>query len=357
MLLIERYIIAEIRRPISVMVGILTFVFASYSAERYLAQAVNGTLAVQSVLDMVMFKVIIALEMLIPVALYASVALALGRLYHDSEITAILSSGASPLRIYRAIALISIPVAIGVTVISMYGRPWAYAQAYELQQRSATDLDANHLLAQRFNVNNDTGRMILAEEIDYSTGTLKNALIYDPGDSKTRIFRSETANIIDANPADPILALSAGTSYALEHQGIRDVAGTFNAMRLHLRPIESEVDSKRKSASTAKLSHSAEPMDNAELQWRQSRGLSALLLALLAVPLSRTAPRKGRFSTLLPIAVLFAVIFYAGNICRTLVGNTSIPLTPGLWLVPLSMTLLLLIFVARDLSMPRTLFR
>ncbi|HCS46089.1 MAG TPA: LPS export ABC transporter permease LptF [Pseudomonas sp.] len=357
MLLIERYIIAEIRRPVSVMIGILTFVFASYSAERYLAQAANGTLALQSVLNMVVYKVIIALEMLVPVALYASVAIALGRLYHDSEITAIISSGASPLRIYRAIALISIPIAIAVTVLSVYGRPWAYTQAYQLEQQSKTDLDVNHLLPQRFNINDDNGRMILAEDIEHTTGTLKNALIYDPGDKKTRIFRSSTAKITDANPADPVLTLSAGTSYSLEHQGIKDVTGTFNTMSLHLSPIEPEADSKRKSTSTEMLRASAEPLDNAELQWRESRGLSAMLLALLAVPLSRTAPRKGRFSTLLPIAILFAVIFYAGNICRTLVGNTSIPMTPGLWLVPMLMSLILLIFVARDLSVLRMRFK
>jgi lipopolysaccharide export system permease protein len=353
MLLIERYIIAEIRRPVTVMVGILTFVFASYSAERYLTQAANGTLALQAVLDMVVYKVIIALEMLVPVALYASVAIALGRLYHDSEVTAILASGASPLRLYRAIALISLPIAIAVTVLSVYGRPWAYTQTYRLEQESRTDLDVNHLLPHRFNLNQDNGRMILAERIDHATGTLENALIYDPGEGKTRIFRSNTASVVDPNPDDPIVAMTTGTSYSLEHKGIKDVTSVFTNMRLHLKPIEPEPDNKRKSTSTALLSVSAVPQDKAELQWRLTRGVSAILLALLAVPLSRTAPRKGRFSTLLPIATLFAVIFYAGNICRTLVGNTSLPMIPGVWLVPLLMAIAVLIFIARDLGLLR----
>lgn len=74
-------------------------------------------------------------------------------------------------------------------------------------------------------------------------------------------------------------------------------------------------------------------------------------MALLAVPLSRTAPRKGRFSTLLPIAILFTVIFYAGNLCRTLVANTALPLIPGLWLVPLLMLVGLGALMARDLRL------
>ncbi|AHZ68686.1 permease YjgP/YjgQ family [Pseudomonas mandelii JR-1] len=353
MLLIERYIIAEIRRPVSIMVGILTFVFASYSAERYLTQAANGTLALQSVIDMVVYKVIIALEMLVPVALYASVAIAMGRLYHDSEITAILASGASPLRLYRAIALISIPIAIAVTALSIYGRPWAYTQTYRLEQESKTDLDVNHLLSQRFNLNPDNGRMILAEQVDHESGNLKNALIYDPGEGKTRIFRSNFARVADPNPDDPIIAMTNGTSYTLQHAGTKDITFLFNTMALHLKPIEAEEDNKRKATSTVLLNASPLPKDKAELQWRETRGISAFLLALLAVPLSRSAPRKGRFSTLLPVSMLFVIIFYAGNIFRTLVANTTIALTPGLWLMPLLMALGVLAFMARDLSLLR----
>ncbi|WP_449104067.1 LPS export ABC transporter permease LptF [Pseudomonas veronii] len=357
MLLIERYIIAEIRRPVSIVIGILTFVFASYSAERYLTQAVNGTLAVQSVLEMVVYKVIIALEMLGPVALYASVAIALGRLYHDSEITAILASGASPLRLYRAVALIALPIAIAVTVLSVYGRPWAYTQTYRLEQQSRADLDVSHLLPQRFNLNQDNGRMILAERIDHTTGNLENALIYDPGEGRSRVFRSSVARVVDPNPTAPIVALTHGTSYSLEHNGSQDVINVFNNLLLHLKPIEPEPDNKRKATSTGLLSVSPLPPDQAELQWRQTRGVSAVLLALLAVPLSRSAPRKGRFSTLLPIAMLFAVIFYASNICRTLVANTALPVMPGVWLVPLLMGMVLLILIARDLAILRLRFK
>ncbi len=353
MLLIERYIIAEIRRPVSIMVGILTFVFASYSAQRYLTQAANGTLALQSVIDIVVYKVIIALEMLVPVALYASVAMAMGRLYHDSEITAIRASGASPLRLYRAIALISMPIAIAVTVLSVYGRPWAYTQTYRLEQQSKADLDVNHLQSQRFNLNPDNGRMILAEQVDHDSGNLKNALIYDPGEGKTRIFRSQLARVVDANPDNPVIAMTTGTSYTLQHAGTKDITLHFNTMDLHLNPIEPEQDNKRKAMSTALLNASPLAKDKAELQWRETRGVTAFLLALLAVPLSRSAPRKGRFSTLPPVSILFIIIFYAGNICRTLVANMTIALAPGVWLVPLLMALGVLAFITRDLSLLR----
>lgn len=165
MKLIEHYIMAEIRRLVVIIVGFLIFIFASYSAQRYLTEAANGTLALEVVLDIVFYKVLIALEMLLPVGLYVSVGVALGQLYTDSEITAISAIGASPIRLYKAVMFLAIPLSILVTLMSMYARPWAYAQIYQLEQQSQSELDVSHLRAKMFNIN-DSGRMILSEEIN-----------------------------------------------------------------------------------------------------------------------------------------------------------------------------------------------
>lgn len=357
MLLIERYIISETRRPLMVMVGILTFIFASYSSERYLAEAANGTLALDVVMDIVFYKVLIALEVLIPVALYVTVVLSLGRLYHDTEMTAMSASGISPARIYQAITLLAIPIAIAVALLSMYGRPWAYANAYDLEQQSKTDLDVKHLLPERFNVNEENGRMILADQIDRNTGRLQDILIFDAGQQSTHLFRAQEAWIADPNPSNPVLELKKGNTYSLEHIGTRDQQMSFDKMTLRLAPIEPTADFRRKAASSDNLKSSRELADKAELQWRQSRGLSTLLLALLAVPLSRTAPRRGRFSTLLPVAVVFALVFYAGDICKNLVAKGNLPLSPGLWSIPLLMGIALTLFIARDVLNARIRFR
>ncbi|TWI56723.1 lipopolysaccharide export system permease protein [Pseudomonas duriflava] len=353
MFLIERYVITEVLRPFLVMAGVLTFIFASYSSERYLAEAANGTLALDTVLDIVYYKVLIALEVLIPVALYVSVVLSLGRLYHDTEMTAIAASGVSPWRIYRAVLLLALPVAVGVAALSLYGRPWAYTNTYLLEQQSKTDLDVNHLQPERFNVNADNGRMILAQRIDRVTGRLQDVLIYDAGRGRTHLFRAHEAEVTDSSPLNPVLTLEQGTAYSLQRQGIQDQTMQFKTMTLRLDPTPQTDEFKRKAASSHVLEASAALSDQAELQWRQSRGLSTLLLALLAVPLSRTPPRRGRFARLLPVTAVFALVFYAGDISKSLVSNGTLPLTPGLWIVSLVMGLALLLAFCRDLGATR----
>lgn len=356
MFLIDRYIIGQTHKLMLTIVGFLIFIFASYSAQRYLTEAANGTLALEVVVDVVFYKVLIALEMLLPVGLYVSVGIALGQLYNDSEMTAIFATGSSPLRIYKAVLWLAIPLGILVTALSMYGRPWAYEQIYKLEQQSQSKLDVNHLISRKFNVNND-GRMVLASQIDDNTRQLTDALIYTPSETKTSLYRARIVQVTDPTPATPSVELKAGTAYMLDHEGSADNEQVYKNLSLHLKPLLQGLNVKRKAEAARQLSLSVDPADKAELQWRQSRGVCTILMALMAISLSRTKPRQGRFATLLPLTVLFVLIFYGGNVCRTLVANGAIPVVPGLWLVPLLMFIGVLLLIARDFSLLRKFFR
>ena len=124
MKLVEHYIMRGTRRLVLIIVGFLIFIFASYSAQRYLTEAANGTLALDVVLDIVFYKVLIALEMLLPVGLYVSVGVTLGQMYTDSEITAISAAGGSPGTPVQSRSLSGDTAKYFVTLLSMYGRPW-----------------------------------------------------------------------------------------------------------------------------------------------------------------------------------------------------------------------------------------
>lgn len=356
MYLIDRYIMVETRRLVMFVVFFLIFIFASYSTQRYLTDAANGTLALQSVLSVVFYKILIALEMLLPVGFYVSVAVALGQLYNDSEITAIFATGSSPARIYKAILVLAIPLGIIVTLLSMYARPWAYSQIFQLKQQSQSELDVSHLQAKKFNLN-DNGRMILSENIDPANNRLSDVLIYNASGTHTFVFRAHTVHVADPSPASPAVLLHSGTAYELDHRGNADNMQVYNTFNLHPKPMKQTAELRSKSASIAELSDSTDPADKAELQWRESRGITAILMVLLAIPLSRTQPRQGRFATLLPLTLLFIAIFYAGNLCRSLVASNTLPSFPGVWTVPLLMLSGLFILIAREFSLLQKFFR
>lgn len=356
MYLIERYIIAEIGRLVMIIVGFLIFIFACYSSQRYLTEAANGTLALSVVFDVVFYKVIIALEMLLPIGLYVSIAIALGRLYNDSEITAIFAAGSAPLKIYKSVLVLAIPLGIVATLLSLYGRPWAYAKIYQVEQQSQSELDVSHFQENKFNVSND-GRMVLATRINKKENHLTDALIYVTSGGNTKVYRAHSVDVINPSPTSPSVMLREGTAYDFEQAGTVDQTQNYNKLKMDLKPVVQEMEFRRKSASVVELRHSSDPADIAELQWRETRGITAVLMALLAIPLSKIKPRQGRFSTLIPLTIMFTAIYYSGILTRTLVSNDSLPTMPGLWMVPLIMLLSVLLFMSQEFSFLKKLFR
>ncbi|MBP6097169.1 MAG: LPS export ABC transporter permease LptF [Methyloversatilis sp.] len=348
MMLIERYIVREVRRPLLALLGVLTVIFASYTASRYLNEAAGGAMGLGNVLRITGYKVLIALEVLAPVALYVSVVIGLGRLHHDQEMTVLSAAGMPPLRPYLAVGMLALPAAIVVGFLSIYGRPWAYAEAYALEAAQTSDLDLSRLRAEHFNVNTDTGRMILARRVDEFDGHLHDVLIYSDSHQRNHLIQAREAWLRDADPAHPVLELRDGFSYSLHQIGTRDRTVHFREMTLHMEPVETAPEYKRKAASTAELAASSGMSERAELQWRLSRGPTALLLALLAVPLSRAPPRRGRFANMLPVTAVFALIYYAGGMLKNLVEKGNFPAWPGMWWIPLLMAIALFIVIRRS---------
>jgi lipopolysaccharide export system permease protein len=88
--------------------------------------------------------------------------------------------------------------------------------------------------------------------------------------------------------------------------------------------------------------------DRAELQWRVSLPLSLFVLGLLAVPLSRSSPREGRYARL--AVALFIYIIYANmtSIARLWLERGLVADWLGMWWVHAVVVAIALLLLARD---------
>ena len=125
----------------------LAALFASYSAAGFLSDAVNGLLPTDAIVNLIGLKVLIALEVLIPISLYISVVLAFGRLYSDSEFTAMFALRVTPARVMSAVLILSGCVAILVGGLSLFARPWAYQRSHAISGRAAEILNVGAMEA------------------------------------------------------------------------------------------------------------------------------------------------------------------------------------------------------------------
>jgi lipopolysaccharide export system permease protein len=99
---------------------------------------------------------------------------------------------------------------------------------------------------------------------------------------------------------------------------------------------------------TSELLSSRALADRAELHWRLSWPLSLFVLALLAVPLSRTSPREGRYARLGIALFVYVIYFDLLLIGRLWVERGVITDAAGMWWVHAAAALLGLLLLARE---------
>jgi lipopolysaccharide export system permease protein len=114
--MLVRYLALEVLKPSAVVCGFLVALFAGYSWVTFLSKAVNALLPTNMILTLIILKVGIALEVLIPISLYFGVILGFGRLYSDSEMKALMACGVNPYRILLTIFALSCLVALLVSI-------------------------------------------------------------------------------------------------------------------------------------------------------------------------------------------------------------------------------------------------
>jgi lipopolysaccharide export system permease protein len=98
---------------------------------------------------------------------------------------------------------------------------------------------------------------------------------------------------------------------------------------------------KAKSVPSEQLLGYEHPKAQAEYQWRLSTAITTLLLALLAVPLSRSKPRQGRYARLLLAFVIYAAYYNLIGISRTWVEQQ---VTSTIWWAPTILAVIVALF-------------
>jgi lipopolysaccharide export system permease protein len=98
-----------------------------------LGQAAQSEFPGSIVLALIGLTTLQQLTVLVPVGLFLGIVLALGRLYHESEMTAMTACGVGPLSIYRPIALFTLLVVGLLALLSFRVVPEAGARAQQIR--------------------------------------------------------------------------------------------------------------------------------------------------------------------------------------------------------------------------------
>jgi lipopolysaccharide export system permease protein len=331
-MIIDRYLIREVSQPLLAICASLLVIFITFSLSRFLVDADAGLLQAGEVARLTALKSLISLDVLIPLSLYLAVLTGLGRLYSDSEIYALRSSGISEARLLRPLLRLSLLVAIVVALFSALVRPWAYTQSYVIKAAAEASAETSRIRPARFYNFGESERTIFINQIAENGRDLEGVFIHTrKGDDLQVITAPRGVFDYLAKPELHRLQLTDAQIFEKVHDGT-DLSAQIGSFTFWL-PAQTPQDPgyRVKSASTSALKLSSDPVDRAEFQWRISTPVSTLLLALAAIPLSRIRPRQGRFAKIMLALGIYAIYFNLLDVSRSWVEQGSLN---SIWWVP-----------------------
>ena len=331
-MILHRYLAWETAKPFCTALLFLVGVFITYSLTRLLTEANQGLLDASSVFLLTGLKAVIALEVLLPIALYIALIVALGRLYSDWEIAALKASGFSESRVLTPVLGMAAAVALTVAALSLWGRPWAYETLYHSKAAAEAEVELDALPAGQFHIHGDGRRTIYLASRDGADGALNGVFVHSRKDGVLQIISAGGGHLHTYAHSDAHqLDLTDGVVYR-QSPSTENLVSRFGHMKLRV-PAETPapLGYRPKATATGQLLASRRNEDRAEAQWRLSTALSTLLLALAAVPLSRTRPRSGRYARVLLAVVIYALYFNFLGIARSEVKQGALA---HLWWAP-----------------------
>jgi len=322
--------------------GILLAIILVNTLARNLSEATKGDLPAGEVFNMLMLQSVNYTVLLLPLALYLGIMLGLGRLHRDSEMVALYACGVGVKRLYRSIMYMVLPLIVLLGGLSIYLAPWAAQQAYIVVDEAERNADILAIQPGRFNESKNGKRTIFVNTVSPITGEWNDVFVEDRGGDRPRVFKARRGfTELNSETGDRYLVLQDGYRY----EGVPG-EGDYRILKYDRYAVRiKEGDSNRAGEKldarpTVKLIGSSVPQEIAELQWRISIPISALLLALLAVPLSHAPPRRGRSGQMLSAILLYITYANLMSVAKVWVAKEEVSPLLGIWWVHLLLLIL-----------------
>jgi lipopolysaccharide export system permease protein len=345
--IIDRYLLKELVLTTVAVTMVLLLIFAGIRFIRFLAQAAAGKVPAATIFALSGYEAIGSLVLLLPLGAFLAVILVLGRMASDNEVIALFACGVSRDRLLRVIFAFGLVLAVIVGGISLSLAPLAMADGYRLKQQALLAAETGGLVAGDFKETKGGQRVFYAERLTEERMSMEDVFIQVHEPEQQILLRAAKGHLeTDSRTGDKHLILTDGYRYDLFKGGADLRIARFSRHGILVKKGgEQEFQTRHRTLSTPLLWERGAPRDIAEVQWRFSMPIATLLLALLAVPLTRTGPRQGRYAGLIPAVLIYVIYSNMLAISRNWLEHELIPGWIGLWWIHALMLTVVLVLL------------
>ena len=286
--------------------------------------------------EMVQLAVMQNCSVILPISLLLGITLALGRLYHDSEMAAAQACGMSPLTPLAAAGVVTVLAALAAGYIAFVAGPEGARRSFDIRAEGLRTALVRGLVPGQFRALDD--RAVLYFRSVDADGALHEVFF------QRRLGGPEAAvEIIVADTAHYQQAADGSLAAVVLEQGSRYEGvpgkGAWRQMKFRQQTVPIPPPAENISAprpdmqATEALRDSPDARFRAEYHWRLATVVITVLLGLLAVPLSRLQPRQGRYGRIIHVVLFYAVYVNLLIWGRGLFDKGGVPDWAGLWWV------------------------
>lgn len=337
--IIDRYVSRELLLTWLAVTLVLMLILLSGTLARLLGKAADGSIPGDAVWSLMAFTSARYLILLVPLSLYLGVLLSFSRLYKDNEMAAMGACGIGLMRLYRPLLMVAVPASVLLMYLTLFFMPWVAQQAEALKTQIENRSELTGLTAGRFNESKKGDAIMFLQSQSDDKTYMNNVFMHQTDKTSKNQIRD---NIESADLARRYRDEQGRHFILFENgQSYEGVPGRsdFRITRYEKKGVflpDNEVQKKasRKNAIATETLWGSKRADyRAELHWRMSLPIGTLLLAILALPLSYTTPRKGRYSKLALAILIYLIYSNLLGIGQTWVEKQKVPGWLGLWWV------------------------
>jgi lipopolysaccharide export system permease protein len=356
--ILDRYIFREIASTWLAVTLILLAILLTNQFARVLGDVAKGQLPKNAALDVIGLSAVQYLTVLVPIGLFLSIMLALGRLYRDSEMPAMMACRVGPSGIYRPLFWLTVPLVLSVGFIAIDVGPRALVAVERIGAEARREADLRSIEPGRFTVFGPDQAVVYGERVT-PEGIMENVFMQRIVDGDTvEVVVAERGEQVDSEDPDiRLLVLHDGRRYegVPGTQQFRVVEFAEHGIPYRLPSLDPP-DPRPREMLVTSLLRSSDPEHRAELQWRLGVPLSTVILAIFAVPLSRSQPRAGRYGRLAIGLLVFIIYFNLLSAAKAWVEKGDVDPAIGLWWVHALVLLAALMLLAVQNNMHKRLF-
>jgi len=316
-------------------------------------ESLSFGIPIKELMPLVGFNMLRDIPIILTLSLFMSIIITISQLYKNSEAVVMNSIGLGDKNFMNLIKPIVFFIFIIIFYLTIFAVPWAKQQKSYAEDETVNASEFSFITEGKFESFKNGEIVFYASEAKVNDivgeQNMEEIFIYAlDNENPVIVLASEAKKYTDEKSNSIYLRLKNGTRYeglpsdtninilSFEKYDLEIVSGDAQKSITSFSEIEEK--------NTIDLLREGGIKANAEIQWRISQPISALILSIFGVFLGKSSPRTGKGINLIIGIVIFMLYNHALLIAKSAIESGQLSPLIGMWSIHLLLLLILIIF-------------